>query len=125
MHRFLLFCIGLILLAACSPEKPKAIWNPTVDLNGTPTISQVLPSGEQFFADMEIHIKGTNFSANADDNAVYFDSEKAAVISSSVDELVVRRPKLAGDSITIKVVVRDAYTFATFSPYKIEKVKEE
>jgi len=94
-------------------------------LNGTPNISQVLPSGEQFFADMEIHIKGENFSANPEDNAVYFDNEKAVLISSSIDELVARRPKLTGDSITIKVVVRDAYTFATFSPYKIEKVKEE
>lgn len=121
---FLTFIIWL-LVSQCDYEKPKAIWNPDISYEGSPVITSMIPDGKEFFDEIEIKIVGENFSPISEENNVYFNNEKATLLSSSPTELVVKRPTVTGDSITVQVVVNNKVQVARFSPYKIEKVSEE
>ena len=131
MNRFrnFIYIMGLpvigALLVTCSQESPKAIWNPNLDTSSAPKIERVQPDGTERFYDMEITISGTGFSSEPEENKVYFDNERAVLVSSSPEQIVVRRPVIIGDSIAIKVVVNDQAIIAKHSPYKIEPIVEE
>lgn len=115
----------LLVIMGCSKENPEAIWNPEINLEGSPAIQSVIPDGREFFTETEIRIVGENFSPTLEDNNVYFDQEKAVILTASSTELKVKRPRITGDSLTIKVVVGRKIAVAQFSPYKIDKVSEE
>jgi hypothetical protein len=122
---FLLITPILVLMMGCSNDKPKAIWNPNIDLAGSPVITGLVPDGKVFFEETEIRILGENFSPTLEENIVYFNNEKAVLLSASATELKVNRPRVTGDSITVKVVVGKQIGVAVFSPYKIDKVSDE
>lgn len=127
MKHFILIglpCV-LLLLGGCSYENPPAIWNPELNLEGSPVIHRLIPDGKEFFDDMEIRIIGENFSPSLEKNKVYFNNEKAVLLSASPTELKVRRPRVTGDSITVKVVVDKQVMIAQFRPYRIEKLFDE
>jgi hypothetical protein len=115
----------LFVIVGCSNEPPKAIWNPEINLEGSPVILSIVPDGKEFFTETEIRILGENFAANLEDNNVYFDNEKAVIVSASPTEIKVKRPQITGDSLIIKVAVGKQIAVAQFGPYKIERVFDE
>ncbi len=121
-----LVIVAAALLLGCSLyEEPKAVWNPELNLEGSPVIRSIVPDGKEFFDDMEITIIGENFAPTVDGNSVYFNNEKAVIISASPTQIRVRRPRITGDSITVKVVVDKKVMIAQFGPYRIEKLFED
>ncbi len=113
---FFILSIG----SGCEYDGPEEIWNPTLPDGLAPTISRIEP--ENSIAALEIKIIGDNFSPIVENNSVYVGDNKAEIKSASKTEICIYRPNLAGDSLTVKVVVKDAYTIAKYSPYKIESM---
>jgi hypothetical protein len=72
----------------------------------------------------EITILGKNFSTVISDNAVYFDNAQCVIKSCTENAIVVYRPNIVGDSLTIKVTRKDGINVAKHAPYKLETVVE-
>jgi len=118
-----LFAAGfLLLLLGCEKQKADLTSLDMQKLTENPVISAVIPAGTAPSGVTEISILGENFSADPRDLAVYFNTAQATIRSSAVDRITINRPKIVGDSVTIKVVHRNALLPATFSPYKLEAV---
>ena len=113
----------LVLLAAgCEYKVPKSVWDPNADLGAQPTITSIDPAGRAGGGEQTITIQGSGFSADTSKCRVFFGGAAAKIISSSEDQIVVLRPAVTGDSITIKVLVTGAYTIATFPGYAVDQV---
>jgi hypothetical protein len=122
---YFILSASLIVISACDYDAGPQVWNPKETYQADPTITSVDPDGSVFSDAMEIRIIGDNFLSDKEKNVVYFDTEKATVISASKTELVVVRPKIIGDAITVKVTVDGALKVAKFSPYKIYQIVSE
>jgi len=118
---------GLVfLLAGCEYKGPAAIWHPNESLGEYPIILSVDPSGRAEAGVLEIKIRGLNFSPDTTKNTVYFNNQKAVIKSlasvSDTAEIVVYRPNLSGNAITIKVVVDSTNVIGTQSGYGVSEV---
>jgi hypothetical protein len=106
------------LLAGCSNhrDESKAIWDPNADLGITPEITDIRPPGRAEGGILMITLMGRGFlpdtSTNKVTNQVYFNNSPAEVMTCSETEIVVRRPNMAGDSLTVKVLVKGACAIA-------------
>lgn len=119
---------GLAIFAffACeAPDYPENIWNPDDRGKLSPSISLVEPEDGSLAGVGEVSITGENFSAELEDNMVFFDGSLATLLSASETKLEVLAPDLTGDSIIVKVAVAGAFQFAEYSPYKLETAVEE
>jgi hypothetical protein len=115
-------CSLILFLVACEYDGPTAVWDPDEKGKPDPKITAIVPDGTEFSTEMEIRFIGENFSPESAGNAVYFENEIAEIISSSENEIVCARPRITGDSLTIKVAVSGAYSLATFKPYRLESL---
>ncbi len=113
---------SILLLAGCEYSGPKAIWNPDADLGPTTQITQVDPADSAKVGVGTIRIIGQNFGLSNDKTEVYFDNVKGVLKQVSPGEIMVYRPPLSGDDITIKVVVNGNYVVAKSPHYKIPNV---
>jgi hypothetical protein len=113
----------LVLLAAgCEYKVPKSVWDPNADLGAQPTITSMDPSGRASGGAQTISIQGSGFSADPSKCSVFFGGVAAEIISAADNQIVVQRPKVTGDSITIKVLVTGTYTIASFPGYAVDPV---
>jgi hypothetical protein len=106
------------LLAGCGNrrDQSKAIFDPSADLGMTPEITSILPPGRAEGGILRITLRGRGFlpdtSGNKVNNLVYFNNSPAQVMSCSDTEIVVLRPNMVGDSLTVKVLVKGACAIA-------------
>jgi hypothetical protein len=117
----LLTCL-LLILSGCEKRKIDLISFDMQKLTPNPVIDSVVPPNVAPSGVTEIVIQGRNFSADPADLAVYFNSVQATIRSSAADRITVNRPGIVGDSVTIKVVHKNAILPAKLSPYKLEAV---
>ena len=116
----------LFLFAACeSYQDPPLVFDPNAPAATAPVISRVEPPSSAFAGYTEVGLFGSNFSANAAENAVYFGTERAQVLRATPTELRVLPPNLVSDNLTIKVVVTNAVEIAQFTPYSLKNVSTE
>jgi hypothetical protein len=113
----LIFVLGL----ACEYDAPVSPWaeaqkQPTV----VPVIQKVLP--EEARSASEIKIMGENFSPVPAKNLVYFNNVAAIIKSATASEIVVYRPKITGNGLTIKVIVEGALGIGKYSPYQLTEI---
>jgi hypothetical protein len=113
---------ALLLLGGCEYDDSEAIWDPDADLGGIPTITQIDPADSAGIGVTEIRILGESLGESEAKTGVYFESLKATIKQFSPTEIVVYRPALIGDDITIKVQVDGAYVIAKSWHYKIPAV---
>ena len=73
----------------------------------------------------EVTLTGTNFSANAGENLVYFNDVRAEVIEASTTQLRVQTPNLPGDSLQIRVAVLGAENYSNLTSYRLVSAIEE
>ena len=115
--RWLSFAISLTLLVGgCEHDGPTAVWDPDEKGKPDPNITAIVPDGTEFSAAMEIRLIGENFSPDSEDNVVYFENEIAEIVSSSENEIACARPRITGDSLTVKVAAKlvvDPNSFVT------------
>jgi hypothetical protein len=132
-------CVAASLapLSGCKYDVTEPQWDKPLGTSTAATISSIEPAvataGVNF-----ITINGTNFAGAIDTtvihtattdtsiayNGVYFNTLRAEVIAISSTSIKVRRPNLATDSCTVKVVPNQALVAARFGPYKITSVVE-
>ncbi|MDA3859764.1 MAG: IPT/TIG domain-containing protein [Melioribacteraceae bacterium] len=110
--------ISVFTLTQCSNDYPDSVYNPDASFKTNPTITQLQPDSALAGID-KITISGTNFSATLDENIVYFNGEKATVLSSDANRIVVQAPNVPADSLKVQVSVAGALNFAEFTPYKL------
>jgi hypothetical protein len=128
-HRFLIFMVLILasftlIISGCKYDVAQPQWDKSYTAPSSPTITQVIPSEAVPGVNL-ITITGTDFGMPPDDSTtVYFDKETAEIISISPTSISVRRPTIATDSCTIKVVSNKALVVAKMGPYKIAPVVE-
>jgi hypothetical protein len=125
--RVMLFlaCCLLILQSGCEYKAPSSPWEESQKkAKIIPVITQVQPENSAGSAS-EITLIGENFSATAGGNNVYFSNVPAVIKSESAMQIIVYRPNIIGDLITIKVSVVGVAAIAQFYPYKMEAVVED
>lgn len=126
MHRrFAGILIAAVILTGCDAPGSNSLFEEDVTFAPDPTITAMNPA-TQFFAGFQtITITGTNFSATASDNTVWFNNVKATVVSASPTQIVVNTPNLVADSIGVKVAVKGAIGFSNNIKYKLEALFED
>ncbi len=118
-------CILIWMVSGCEYNAPISMWNQPKVTTATPVIQSIDPPDSSLGGDIEIRILGENFSENAAENFVYFNSAGTRVKSATSGEIVIYRPPLTGDSLTISLVVQKALEVVTFDrPYKITSVSQ-
>jgi hypothetical protein len=148
MKTFPFLTIGLFLCAAlvagitgCKYDVAEPLYDtPVAQGTESPTITRIDPADSARPGVNTITIYGTNFSgaidtttvhgANVDTtilySGIYFSGPSttalAEVMELSSTSIKVRRPNLATDSCTVKVVPSKALVAAKFGPYKIAEV---
>jgi sugar lactone lactonase YvrE len=123
-NRFLLVIAFLItaLVTGCKYSVTTPIWDQPYTPPPSASISSINPPLEAKGGINTITINGQNLVVNHNSTVVYFDSYTAQIISMTSSTIVVRRPNIASDSATIKVIPRDAYSEGIYNGYKIDKV---
>ncbi len=114
----------LVFLQSCSNDYPPSLFDPNEKFNPDPQITSIKP--DVAFAGVDtLTITGKNFSAEKDDNAVYFNGEKGTVVSSTTTEIKVIAANVIDDSVKIQIRVKNALKFAEYYPYKLEPIYVE
>jgi hypothetical protein len=113
--------LGLLWAAAgCDKyQGPAAIYDPNAPLGAFPEIRAVEPALNAEAGVFRIVIRGRNFAKEAARNSVYFDNTQALIQSCTDTAIVVYRPAVAGDSLTIKVLVEGAVAFGKYPGYGV------
>ncbi len=117
---------GLILvIAGCKNDYPDSLWPPKNNPAPNPDISAVFPQGSAFAGIDVVRILGSDFSPVIEENQVFFNKEKANILTASDTLLEVKAPQLVSDSVVIKVSVQGALQFASFAPYVLKSAVDE
>jgi hypothetical protein len=129
----LVISLFIVLIIGCEYDAPVNPWeekNKVSDI--VPVITQVLPAPEDAETASEITILGEHFSSVPAENNVFFMddstmvSKQAVVKSSTSSQIIVYRPSIIADSITISITVgidKNGYTgVGRYSYYKLGPV---
>ena len=120
----LVSAFGLVIQSGCEYKAPASPWEESLKQNKIlPTITRIEPA--EAGSASEITLIGKDFSPVDSLNAVYFNDVPAVIKSSSDTHIVVLRPNVIGNSITISVVVNGAVGIAKFPGYGLGAVVEE
>ena len=105
--------------AGCEDVNEITIYDPD-DKGGTaPAITAISPAGS-FFAGFEtVTITGTNFSANAADNFVYFDGVQAEIVSANPTTIVVKTPNFVKSNISVRVSTSNSVNYSNALSYNL------
>ncbi|HDQ45171.1 MAG TPA: hypothetical protein ENN17_06720 [bacterium] len=122
LTRFGWIAAAILLLAGCEYSGPEAIWNPDADLGEIPLITRIDPPDSAGIGVGEIRIIGEGLGLSRDQTEIYFNHYRAQIKTFSPTEIVVWRPAVTGDDITIKVLVDGAYVMAKSPHYQIPAV---
>ncbi len=116
----------IVFISSCELDKTDDIYPVSSAL--TPVITGIQPDSA-FGGIMEITIVGENFSTSASESFIYFGTSEAKVLSSTENEIILRRPVDIGGEYMVKAVMQNAFTPSEFGPYKVEEginiLKEE
>lgn len=134
--KYLLLSIVFAFIFACKDIPENKIWpvDTSKDLE-QPVITRVYPDPSTmdedsvaFAAVGYVYIEGKGFASQPEDNRVFFNGERAEVISANPTQLKVKMPNVVGDSIKIHVSVKGALLFARYkdkdyySPFRAKSV---
>ena len=124
--QILYLVLGLALLLASCKRDAKELFDPNDTAERVnPEITSIDPAGVWLSGIGELTINGTNFSDADSENFVYFNGQLATVVSATPTQIVVKTPKLVGDSLLVKVSVQGAWLYNEPFYYKLETAIEE
>ncbi len=106
--------------------------DPTASLQGypsqnlpAPVLSTVVPSDQALAGVTIITITGSNFSADARNNRVYFNGVPGTTLSATSSQLTVRVPDVVSDTTIVKIAVVGAKDFSNSFQFKTLAAWEE
>jgi hypothetical protein len=116
---------GLVwIVAGCEYTDSNPIWDPNANLGVFAAIKAVKPANRADVGVLEVDIRGQGFSSIASKNIVYFGAQTALIKACSDTQIVVYRPNVSGDAITVKVMVEGAYTIPSLKNYGVASVAD-
>ena len=115
----LLIILAAVLFSSCKNNYPSSIYDPKAKYNPDPVITDVNPKFGLAGIDT-VTITGKNFSSDTSLDRVFFNGQRAQVLSASATEITVKAPNVPSDTVEIKINVKGALLFAQFSPIKLE-----
>jgi hypothetical protein len=117
-----LLALLVFLGAGCEYKIPKSVWDPNADLGTAPTITSLVPEERAKAGVQTITIQGSGFPADPSRCTVYFGGIQTEVLASAENQIVVQRPNISADSITVNVVIQGVYGIAVFPGYSVDPV---
>ena len=117
--------ISLLFIQSCAEDPEPSLYDLPGGGGATPVISSVNPPNEALAGVTEITITGNNFSADPEENLVFFNGELADVKSATITQLVLTAPNVVSDSIAIKIAVNGAEQFSNNFIYKLSPAVSE
>lgn len=111
---------ALIWYGCVEYKEPGIIYDEKATYPASPTITAIVPSDSALAGVREIEIRGSNFSTNIYNNFVFFDKRPAYIKSATSDKLVLYRPPVYGDSITLTLEVAGTLQMVKRT-YKIQR----
>ena len=125
LNQILILLIFICFFSACNTfNEPNPIWVGSPNVPADPVIASMDPpdSAVAGIQGREISIIGSNFSTTPNSNYVYFQNQPAMVKSSSQNQIVVYRPTIYGDTLSVSVQIPLARGTANLNKtYKIER----
>ncbi len=116
---------SLLIIASCDYGDAPSLYDDDYEGRPDPVISSVDPPEVALAGIGYITINGQNFSANADNNLVYFNDRKGTVLEASETQLRVRPPVMSGEDIRLRVSVLGAVSFSNTYSYELQLAVEE
>lgn len=121
----LLLLLGAVLVSSCGKDAAPVLYD-EYNNSGTPTpvVNSISPSDSAWGGYDTLTISGSNFSALAEDNLVWFDNVETRAIASTPTQLKVIVPHFPKDSVKIRVDVRTAHEYTLVNkPFRIKPVQ--
>ena len=115
----LVFFTVAAIFVSCKNNYPSSIYDPNAKYNPDPVITDVTPKFGLAGIDT-ITIVGKNFSSNPEEDRVFFNGEKAEVLSATPTQVTVKAPNVPSDSVQIKINVKGALLFGHYEYIKLE-----
>lgn len=119
---FVMLLISAVLLSACNEKQPSALWPPAPNPVASPVISGITPADSAGPGVLDISIQGENFGSSLSQLFVYFGTSQVKVTSVTPTQIVLPRPGIYGDSLTVKVVVQNADLEAKYPNYAVSQI---
>jgi hypothetical protein len=106
--------VGALLLGVigCKEDPPESLFDPTYVSSARPVVTGVSPASPGLAGVTTLTFTGSNFSATASENLVFFDASVGTVLGATPTQLRVLVPKLVKDTILIKIAVKGATLFS-------------
>ncbi len=119
--------VSLLLLLAmgCDTTPGPSLYDESRAFMPDPTITSIQPEGEWLAGIGTVTIMGENFSDTPAENIVYFDAQRAQVISATSTQLVVASPNLAKSGINVRVAVVGAEKLSNSMSYTLQPAIRE
>ena len=115
-----LLLVAALLVAGCDFGPAPSLHDPSSDSGPDPVIDSVSPS-EVALAGVDIvTIDGQNFSAERDNNLVYFGQTRSTVLNASPVQLQVLPPNTPIQDLLLRVAVIGAENFSNAVNYSLE-----
>jgi len=111
-----LLCGVLFLTFGCKKDEPLAVWDPNQTGGAAPVVTSVSPANAAWSGLSRILINGSGFS---NDVLVYIGPSIMPLSSVTPTQITVTAPLDTGSGLAIRVVNRDAFLFASISPYAL------
>ncbi len=110
----------LMFIGSCTEPETHSLYDPTAPTASTPTVTSISPAVAAVAGMDSIVITGQNFSAVPEENTIYFNDVRSAVISASPTRLVTIAPAAAVDSsVSVRVTVDGAVAFSNPLSYSL------
>ena len=111
--------IKFLLLMSCSEDPADSLFDPNRQTGQQPVVASLAPPDSALAGVGQIIVNGQNFSANPQENLVFFDEVITEVLSASHERLTIRTPQVLGDSIQLRIAVQGADLFSEPVIYKL------
>ncbi|MCJ7554211.1 MAG: IPT/TIG domain-containing protein [Ignavibacteriaceae bacterium] len=123
--RFIL-SLSLIFIVGCGDDPDPGLFPTYVSEDKPAPVINSIDSDKEALAGITIiTLNGQNFSANPDENQVYFNGVRGETISSTTTTIHVKVPQVVGDSVQVKVSSFKVENFSNVFIYKILAGVEE
>lgn len=111
--------LSVLMMAGCNEEPPASLYSDNYTSRPQPVVSTLNPATTALAGVTTITITGTNFSAVASENQVYFDATPATILTASTTQLTVRAPNLVKDTVQVRVSVYKSDKYSEAKSYKL------
>lgn len=121
-----LLILGSFFFAACGDDDTTpSLYDSSKPSGAAPEITSVFPAESALAGVSEITLTGANFSANKDENIVYFNGKVAQVLDATATTIKVKAPNIVTDTVNIKVAVYKVVSLSNNFTYKLKAAVEK